>query len=323
MHYTFQAIYSSHSAFTTIFSNAIRYKVAAASLVALLTNIYLTILMVLTVAWFSAPIWKAIHPGYFHLSISISLQPTSTLSKLHDSGILSDNNMFDEGVMPWRKLMSWQDGEAEESGTKDRRATVIMRTSWHCFRCNITRRSSIPILHLPSATQLAAMLTLSSINKAASVVHLTVDDDENGRDEDTGMSGSGLTWRRRVVVGGGGGRLEGKDATRRMLRTNGSKMTDHPQRTRPSPDEAAAQFNAQYRLRLHTRIPITYCITWCIMTPRTSHPHPASTSHGEGQAATLGGLHYLRLNIDVCAAQTALSTASDSSKAYPRQRQCT
>ncbi|KIJ24185.1 hypothetical protein M422DRAFT_39266 [Sphaerobolus stellatus SS14] len=31
MHYTFQAIYSSHPAFTTIFSNAIRYKVAEAS----------------------------------------------------------------------------------------------------------------------------------------------------------------------------------------------------------------------------------------------------------------------------------------------------
>ncbi|KIJ23482.1 hypothetical protein M422DRAFT_39591 [Sphaerobolus stellatus SS14] len=31
MHYTFQAIYSSHLAFTTIFSNAIRYKVAEAS----------------------------------------------------------------------------------------------------------------------------------------------------------------------------------------------------------------------------------------------------------------------------------------------------
>ncbi|KIJ52848.1 hypothetical protein M422DRAFT_242780 [Sphaerobolus stellatus SS14] len=34
MHYTFRAIYSFHSAFTTIFSNAIRYKVAIASQVA-------------------------------------------------------------------------------------------------------------------------------------------------------------------------------------------------------------------------------------------------------------------------------------------------
>ncbi|KIJ25447.1 hypothetical protein M422DRAFT_273590 [Sphaerobolus stellatus SS14] len=40
------------------------------------------------------------------------------------SGILSDNNMSDEDVMPWRKLMSWQDGEAEGSGTEDQRATV-------------------------------------------------------------------------------------------------------------------------------------------------------------------------------------------------------
>ncbi|KIJ33900.1 hypothetical protein M422DRAFT_264032 [Sphaerobolus stellatus SS14] len=57
------------------------------------------------------------------------------------------------------------------------------------------------------------------------VVHLTVDDDGHGRDEDTGMSGSGLTWRRVVLGGGGGGgggggRLEGKDATRRMLRSS-------------------------------------------------------------------------------------------------------
>ncbi|KIJ52853.1 hypothetical protein M422DRAFT_25878 [Sphaerobolus stellatus SS14] len=28
--------------------------------------------------------------------------------------------MSDEGIMPWRKLMSWQDGEAEGSGTEDR-----------------------------------------------------------------------------------------------------------------------------------------------------------------------------------------------------------
>ncbi|KIJ25449.1 hypothetical protein M422DRAFT_38698 [Sphaerobolus stellatus SS14] len=34
MHYTFRAIYSFHSAFTTIFSNAIRYKVTVASQVA-------------------------------------------------------------------------------------------------------------------------------------------------------------------------------------------------------------------------------------------------------------------------------------------------
>ncbi|KIJ52847.1 hypothetical protein M422DRAFT_242779 [Sphaerobolus stellatus SS14] len=189
------------------------------------------------------------------------------------------------------------------------------------------------------------------------VVHLTVDDDGNGRDEDTGMSGSGLTWRR-VVLGGGGGRLEGKDATRRMLQSShltkpqynsmrnvdsdcipaypsptalrgalrfqerhthilpqrvtvkvklrlfeaytifASILTSAPRKLRyrlPAIHlkpiriwyEAAAQFNAQRRLRLHTRIPVTYCITWCITIPKTPHPHPASTSHGEGQAATL------------------------------------
>ncbi|KIJ24187.1 hypothetical protein M422DRAFT_275092 [Sphaerobolus stellatus SS14] len=58
MRYIFRGIDSFNSALTTIFSNAICYKVA------LQTNIDLTILMVLTVAGFSAQIWEVVHPRY-------------------------------------------------------------------------------------------------------------------------------------------------------------------------------------------------------------------------------------------------------------------
>ncbi|KIJ52879.1 hypothetical protein M422DRAFT_242821 [Sphaerobolus stellatus SS14] len=64
MRYIFRGIDSFNSALTTIFSNAICYKVAAASRVALQTNIDLTILTVLIVAGFSAQIWEAVHPRY-------------------------------------------------------------------------------------------------------------------------------------------------------------------------------------------------------------------------------------------------------------------
>ncbi|KIJ33899.1 hypothetical protein M422DRAFT_264031 [Sphaerobolus stellatus SS14] len=64
MRYILRGIHSFNSALTTIFMNAICYKVAAASRVALQTNIDLTILMVLTVAGFSAQIREAVHPRY-------------------------------------------------------------------------------------------------------------------------------------------------------------------------------------------------------------------------------------------------------------------
>ncbi|KIJ49024.1 hypothetical protein M422DRAFT_28080 [Sphaerobolus stellatus SS14] len=65
------------------------------------------------------------------------------------------------------------------------------------------------------------------------VVYLTADDDGNSRDEETGLRGSGLTWRRAVVLYlvlmfAVAGWLEGKNDTRntKASNPNGPKMPD-------------------------------------------------------------------------------------------------
>ncbi|KIJ33894.1 hypothetical protein M422DRAFT_264027 [Sphaerobolus stellatus SS14] len=135
---------------------------------------------------------------------------------------------------------------------------------FHCIGTNVTTTPSNIFFGLCTFLCAIAAFHLKQLSGILS--------DNNMSDEDV------MPWRKLMFASG---------VNTKASNANGSKMTDHPQRTRPSPDEAAAQFNAQRRLRLHTRIPITYCIMWCIMIPRTPHPHPASTSQGEGQAATL------------------------------------
>ncbi|KIJ42166.1 hypothetical protein M422DRAFT_254863 [Sphaerobolus stellatus SS14] len=121
-----------------------------------------------------------------------SPSPHNTNSKCpFFGGILLDNNMFDEGVMHWKKLMSWQDGEAERSGIEDWRATVPpsggMPASFQLSLVTSSYQSSgyyagvvalfspqyhKTVLHPYSsstvAIQPAAMLTLSSVNKIVS-----------------------------------------------------------------------------------------------------------------------------------------------------------
>ncbi|KIJ52854.1 hypothetical protein M422DRAFT_242786 [Sphaerobolus stellatus SS14] len=149
------------------------------------------------------------------------------------------------------------------------------------------------------------------------VVYLTADDDGNGRDENTV-----LTWRRRPVVGGGGGKLEEENVPRccsevRMWceyeggfdseSRKGSRWPmyrEHLQRTRPSPDETAS--TSSMRNIDSDCIPVTYCS----MILRT----PPYILHNESRwrSSRIFGA-YTSLSFDVCAAQTALSAADDSS----------
>ncbi|KIJ52885.1 hypothetical protein M422DRAFT_242831 [Sphaerobolus stellatus SS14] len=225
----------------------------------------------------------------------ISLSPHNSNSKRLSFVIYSDllkNLIFDYN--PCAQSSMWESAQATSSTasaqTRLSSQAIKVRSFFASFLSFIPPNPTYPISSSESTdTYLIVILPVFYLYPTLPLFHLpshfanlqNVDTNAfaGGILSDINMSDEGvMPWRKLMFASG---------VNTKVYNANGSKMTDHPQRTRPSPDEAAAQFNAQRRLRLHIRISITYCITWCIMIPRTPHPHPASTSHGEGQAATL------------------------------------